>query len=150
MLHMWEPWLSLSNRLGNAYWVKIHLRILTCDGKNQNIKLNAGPHFGFYRHTLVSLSGSSLHTHCQVCLTDSTAAPTCVALGPTIKGVLWIRLGSSVHVQAIPCWWAQTRAKQLSMAYFWTVVAQVSWLWTTWRDYYFIRLRVLYPKATLV
>ena len=77
---------------------------------------------------MVSLSGSSLHTHCQVCLTDSTTAPTCVPLEPTIKGVLWIRLGSSVHIQAIPCWWAQTGAKQLSMVAFWTVAVQVSWL----------------------
>ena len=36
--------------------------------------------------------------------------------------------GSSVHVQAVPCWWAQTMAKQLSMVAFWTVVSQVSWL----------------------
>ena len=53
---------------------------------NTCVTLHSVLYFGFYRHTLVPLSGSSLHTHCQVCLTDTTTAPTCVALGSTIKG----------------------------------------------------------------
>ena len=98
----------------------------SCDGKNQKTKLNAGwisvtlhsvLFFDFYRHFLVSFRGSSLHTHCQS-LFDSLNHGSHMCYSG-------VRLGSSVHVQAIPCWWAQTRAKQLSMVAFWTVVAQV-------------------------
>ena len=36
---------ACQTEFGNAYGVKIHLRILACDGKNKNTKLNAGPHW---------------------------------------------------------------------------------------------------------